>query len=102
MLALTPQPHDELFEDRWRIASLRAPGHLKGFDSLLVLGTWVIWKHQDSCVFNGVASRVPAVLEIAKEEALLWTMAGAKGLSMLQAIGTTVVCVCGRFPFCNR
>jgi hypothetical protein len=42
-------------------------------------------------VFNGVASRVPAVLEIAKEEALLWTMAGAKGLSMLQAIGTTVV-----------
>jgi hypothetical protein len=92
MLALTPQLHDELFEDWWRMESLRVPGQLKkGFNSLVVLGTWVIWKHRNSCVFNGVAPSVPAVLEMAKEEALLWTMAGAKGLSMLLAIGTTVI-----------
>jgi hypothetical protein len=92
MLAQMPQLHDELFEDWWRNASLRVPGQLKkGFDSLVVLGTWVIWKHRNSCVFNGVAPSVLAVLEMVKEEALLWTMAGAKGLSMLQVIGTTVV-----------
>jgi Zn-dependent M16 (insulinase) family peptidase len=54
------------------------------YDSILC------WRHRNSCVFNGVAPSVPAVLEMAKEEALLWTMAGAKGLSMLLAIGTTV------------
>jgi hypothetical protein len=42
-------------------------------------------------MFNGVAPSVTAVLEMAKEEALLWTMAGAKGLSLLQAVGTAVV-----------
>jgi hypothetical protein len=67
---------------------MRVPGQLKkGFNSLVVLGTWVVWKHRISCVFNGISPSVPAILEMAREEALLWTVAGAKGLSMLQAIG---------------
>jgi hypothetical protein len=53
-----------------------------------MLGVWVIWKHRSSCVFSGAAPSVPAALLVAKEEALLWTMARAKGLSLLQAIGT--------------
>jgi hypothetical protein len=72
MLALTPQPHDELLEDWWHVASLRVPGQLKkGFDSLVVLGAWVIWRHRNSYMFNGVAPSVSAVLEMAKEEPLL-------------------------------
>jgi hypothetical protein len=42
-------------------------------------------------VFNGVDPSVPVVLEMVREEALLWTMAEAKGLSMLQAVGTVGV-----------
>jgi hypothetical protein len=77
---------------------MRVPGQLKkGFNSLVVLGTWVVWKHRISCVFNGISPSVPAILEMVREEALLWTVAGAKGLSMLQAIGAVGMSpgVCG-------
>jgi hypothetical protein len=38
-MVLTPQPHDEVFEDWWRIASMQVSGLLrKGFNSLVVLG----------------------------------------------------------------
>jgi hypothetical protein len=59
----------------------------KGFDLLVMLGAWVILKHRNSCVFNGFLPSVPTVLQMAREEALLWTMARAKGLYMLQAVG---------------
>jgi hypothetical protein len=42
-------------------------------------------------VFNGLAPSVLTVLQLAREEALVWTMAGAKGLSLLQAVGTVGV-----------
>jgi hypothetical protein len=72
LMELTPQPHDEVFEDWWRIASMRVLGQLKkGFNSLVVLGAWVIWKNRNSCVFNDVSPSVPAVLQMAREEALL-------------------------------
>jgi hypothetical protein len=60
----------------------------KGFKSLVVLGAWVIWKHRNMCVFNGAAPSVSAALLVAREEALMWTLAGAKGMSLLQAVGT--------------
>jgi hypothetical protein len=72
LMELTPQPHDEVFEDWWRIASMRVLGQLKkGFNSLVVLGAWVIWKNRNSCMFNDVSPSVPAVLQMAREEALL-------------------------------
>jgi hypothetical protein len=78
LMELIAQPHDEVFEDWWRNASMRVPGQLrKGFNSLVVLGAWVIWKHRNSCVFNGDSPSVPTVLQMAREEALLWTVAGA-------------------------
>jgi hypothetical protein len=92
LLELTPQPHDGLFEEWRRTVILRVPAQLKkGFNSLVVMGMWVIWKHRNSCVFNGVTPSVPAVLGMAREEALLWTMDGAKEFSMLQAVGTAGV-----------
>jgi hypothetical protein len=43
LLELMPQPHDGLFEDWWRTMSLGVPGLFKkGFNSLVVLGAWVI------------------------------------------------------------
>jgi hypothetical protein len=39
-------------------------------------------------VFNGLASSVPTSLQMARVEALLWTVVGGKGLSLLQAVGT--------------
>jgi hypothetical protein len=92
LLELVPQPHDEVFEDWWCTLSLWVPAQLKkGFNSLMVLGAWIIWKHRNRCLFDGLAPSVPTALHLAREEALMWTMAGAKGLSLLQAVGTVGV-----------
>jgi hypothetical protein len=54
-----------------------------GFNSLVVLILWCLWKHRNTCVFDEIS---PAVLRITLDinsEASLWCMAGAKGLSSL-------------------
>jgi hypothetical protein len=85
---LVPQQNDTVFEDWWRHSSQQVEGQArKGFNSLVILGAWVIWKHRNQCVFCGTHPSVPTVLQVARDEAMLWTIAGAKGLSFLQAIG---------------
>jgi hypothetical protein len=92
LLQLVPQPTDGGFEDWWCASSSRVQEHLRsGFNSLVILGAWVIWKHRNSCVFNGAAPSVQAALLVAREEVLLWSMAGAKGISLLQDNGTAGV-----------
>jgi hypothetical protein len=79
---------DDSFEGWWHASSMRVQEQQlrKGFNSMIVLGAWIIWKHWNRCVFYGLAPCVAAALLAAREEALLWTMAGARGLSLLQAI----------------
>jgi hypothetical protein len=55
----------------------------KGINPLIILGAWSIWKHRNSCVFNGVSPSAAAVLNLARDEAHLWSLAGAKGLAFL-------------------
>ena len=52
----------------------------KGLNSFIILGAWTIWRHQNDCVFNGASPRLGTALVLAKEEALLWSLARAKGL----------------------
>ena len=54
----------------------------KGLNSLIILGAWTIWNHRNDCVFNGATPRLSMALNLAREEALLWSIAGAKGLSL--------------------
>jgi hypothetical protein len=42
----------------------------------------------ETSVFRGLAPNVAACLLAAREEALLWTLVGARGLSFIQAIGS--------------
>jgi hypothetical protein len=84
LLELVRQPNDEVFEEWWRTSNLWVHGHhRKGFNSLVVLGAWVIWKHRNLCVFNGLKPSVPTTLQMAREEALVWTVAEAKRLSLI-------------------
>jgi len=52
---------------------------------LVVLGAWTIWRTRNDAVLNGVAPKVDRALLLAREEAELWMLAGAKGLSAVVA-----------------
>jgi hypothetical protein len=57
----------------------------RGFNSLVVLGAWILWKVRNDIVFNGASRRIDQALLLAQNEADLWMLAGAKGLSGLVA-----------------
>jgi hypothetical protein len=45
---LVLQPVEDSFEMWWHISSQRVQGqHRRGFNSLVILGAWVIWKHRN-------------------------------------------------------
>jgi hypothetical protein len=83
---LVPQA-EASFEEWLCLASQHVEGlPKKGFDSLVILGAWSIWKHRNRCVFDGLHPSVVVALQLARDEALVWSMAGAKGLSSLQSM----------------
>jgi hypothetical protein len=57
----------------------------KGLDSLFILGAWIIWTHQNRCVFDGMSPSLTSILALADEERSRWETAGSKGLCSLAA-----------------
>jgi hypothetical protein len=53
----------------------------KGLNSLIILVSWEIWKHQNSCVFEGILLNIQALLRNVSDECCLWT--GASKLHFL-------------------
>jgi hypothetical protein len=52
---------------------------------LIILGAWILWKHQNYCVFYDIGpNMVTAVLQ-ADEERKVWALAGASEISHLMA-----------------
>jgi hypothetical protein len=87
-VTLVPRQTEASFKSWWHASSLRVQDEQqrKGFNSLVMLGAWIIWKHRNQCVFDGLAPCVSAALLAAREDALLWTVAGARGMSLLQTL----------------
>ena len=74
------------FDHWWCFNSARLGGmSKKGFDSLVALGAWMLWKHRNGVVFNGSHPNLVVAVRLAREEAFLWSLAGAKGFSYLLA-----------------
>jgi hypothetical protein len=83
---IAPQPSAVGFFDWWQQAgSTLDKGAKKGFDSLVMLGAWILWKERNDIVFNGASPKLERALLLAQEEATLWMLAGAKGISGLVA-----------------
>jgi hypothetical protein len=80
---LTPT-RSSSFANWWKKAEAKLQKHLrKGFNSFCILGAWIIWKHRNACVFDGVTPNLQQAVQAFKDEASTWQFAGAKGLSTL-------------------
>jgi hypothetical protein len=72
LAALAPQPTDYSFDVWWDKTVLAASGDVReGLNSLIMSGTWTIWKHQNDCVINGATPNLSTAPTLAREEALL-------------------------------
>jgi hypothetical protein len=69
MQELVPQA-EASFEEWWRLATQHVEGLAKkGFNSLVILGAWSIWKHRNRCVFDDLRPSVGVALQLARDEA---------------------------------
>ena len=59
----------------------------KGLNSLIILGAWSVWRHRNDCVFNGTVPNMATDVILAMDEVQLWSLAGARDLSLLSAMG---------------
>jgi hypothetical protein len=84
---LTPR-HTTTFADWWKKSWKKLQKHLrKGFNSFVILGAWIIWKHRNACVFDGTTPNLQGAIQIFKDEFYRWQISGAKGLTALSHEG---------------
>ena len=82
---LVPTRRTISFADWWKNSWKKMrKQHRKGFNSLIILGAWILWKHRYSCVFGRSAPNVQSALQAFKDESHLWIAGGAKGLGALE------------------
>jgi hypothetical protein len=79
--ALAPQPGSSRFSSWWcqGLKNIEKSSR-KGFNSLIILVAWGIWKHRNLCVFEGVRPCVQSVVVAVFEEGSAWCWAGASAL----------------------
>jgi len=81
---LSPGLEEKVFQEWWGKAEYQVPSmHKKGFNSLVILVAWWIWKHRNACVFDGLSPNTSTLLQHIQEDAKLWGLAGAKALARL-------------------
>ncbi|WVZ51606.1 hypothetical protein U9M48_002735, partial [Paspalum notatum var. saurae] len=81
---ILPNVTDNRFSSWWAHSSKRLPRNLRnGFNSLVILVAWEIWKGRNSCVFEGSQPNVQRLLASVRDEGIMWCMARAKNLQEL-------------------
>ncbi|KAG0512540.1 hypothetical protein BDA96_10G022900 [Sorghum bicolor] len=58
----------------------------RGFDSLVVLVSWTLWKERNARTFDNISSTPTQTLAKVKEEANAWLAAGFRGLAAFAAL----------------
>lgn len=75
---LSPGTADVVFQECWREAESKVPKiQKKGFNSIVILVAWWLWKHRNACVSDGASPNINIVLQHIHEDAHLWGLAGA-------------------------
>jgi hypothetical protein len=84
---LSPDNANCSLDDWWSRAVEKIPRDLQsGFNSLVILGAWSLWRHRNDCVFNGRSPSLASALTLAGDELRMWCSAGAKGLNLLSTL----------------
>ena len=68
------------------IIALFPEGVKHGLNLLITLGAWMLWKHRNNCVLNGVLPNIQLVARNILEEAQLWCIAGTQGLAQFEVV----------------
>jgi len=58
----------------------------KGLRSLVILVCWSIWRERNAWIFDGKEKAINRVITEIKDEAALWTTAGAKHLASIVSV----------------
>jgi hypothetical protein len=79
-----PKRRDSDFVERWRKASTRIPkSKRKGFNSMVILGAWSLWKQRNRCVFYGARPCLSTLEDGFKDEMRLWFSVGDRNMRSL-------------------
>jgi hypothetical protein len=80
---LTPIADGELIR-WWPEARQRVPRpQRKGFDSIVLLVVWTLWKERNSRVFQRYAETLCTICQRVADEVELWKLSGAVGLGLI-------------------
>jgi hypothetical protein len=84
ILTVRPSRIVNRFNSWWDRASAALPKEeRKGFNSLVIIVAWELWKHSNACVFQGTRPAVQSVVLAVMAEGRLWCLAGAAALQVL-------------------
>lgn len=68
-------------------AKLETPKPMrKGLATTTHLTAWMLWKHRNSCVFDGEQPSIALLTTRIREELSLWVRAGAAGLGVIMPL----------------
>ena len=86
MAALAPLPVDSLAV--WQLATRKQvpKAHQKGFDSLVTLVCWSLWKERNSRVFEGRSEQPSVVCSKVASEISVWVLVGFVSLRSLSVV----------------
>lgn len=85
---LVPNRRTICFAELWKKSLKKVQRqHRKGFNSLVILGAWILGKHRNACILDGAAPSIQDALQAFKDESHLWQLAGARKLAALNQEG---------------
>jgi hypothetical protein len=74
---LTPGTAESSFQDWWHRSGTKIQkAQKKGFNSVVILVAWWLWKHRNSCVFDGATPDISKITQDIRDDAKMWCLAG--------------------------
>ena len=75
---------DEATGEWWPAERLRVPRRSrKGFDSLVLLTVWFLWKERNARIFQRAEATMAVFCDKIAEEMKLWRLSGAVGMGII-------------------